>query len=152
MQTSLPVQIKELEQKTAKTGSLYIDIKTSEGKRYRMFDPGVCDAAIAAYQNQKTVVLTFIPGKANPNGGTYRPTVKNITPAEQNIPTGHPFPSSVRPVNAPNSVLDGQSNKDSIIARQVALKAAVELCASGRVENMDNLLPLAEDFHKWLMK
>lgn len=148
MDTTNPVFITELSQRTSSTGKTFLDIKTSENKKYRVFDPGAQDSASKAYQNHTPVVIAFIPGQPVPGKSyNYCDTAKSIFPAnsEANTPQGHPFPSSVRP--APN----GPDPKDARIARHVALKASVELCAASKL-SVDDVLPTAEAFLEWLMK
>ena len=148
MDTSNPVFITELEQRTSFTGAAFLDVKTSDNKKYRVFDPGAQDSATKAHQNHTSVVIAFIPGKPVPGKSyNYCDTAKNIFPAnsDANTPAGHPFPTSTRP--APQ----GPDPKDAQIARAMALKAAVELCAGNRLNSVDDVIPTAEAFLGWLM-
>ncbi len=131
------IRVKEIKEREADDKGKRWDLTADNGKVFKVRDP---DLAAFAQPGVEVRIGYF---ESTYKSKTYFIAMKFGVPADSPPPP----PTATA---QPKPVTPPISSKNQDIARAVALKAAVEAQASGKVINMKALLEMATEFELWL--
>lgn len=147
------VTIEDVESKTIPTkyGQKTVwNVKASDGRRYGTFDAEL--GQLAGRLRGQAAVIEY---RERQKGEYTNYDIEALRASEFNPVAGESrdTPKAQEGVRQAPVASYGPSDKDSSIARAVALKAAVELAAGGVIEDPtpDGLLTVSEVFTDWLL-